>query len=313
MQYERKMVHACPECGGGVLRVHRHIGDRLVALFLKLYRYRCESPECGWEGIVSIRSVPTCAAAAASVNWTARLTWMAIGVAVALAGVGSVKLYRNAGAAKTPIPSVEVAVAPSVPVGESFDGQELPDGDARMAENRSDLSLRRGCAWGVPGRSPYKGTVTQALDGAKLPEEVVRKVEMMVDRGVVSDRVEITRDSIRTVSGKRRFDTTLVAMGFGKNLCFGTRVNFQPGHVERADLYDATDAKGTNFAVMIPYVCGNVSVLAERAERPDGGGGGNGRTVPEPGTLASLAAALAAMGVALRFARRRAGGGRAKR
>jgi hypothetical protein len=129
----------------------------------------------------------------------------------------------------------------------------------------------------------------------------------MVERGLVSDRVEIRRDSIRTVSGKRRFDPTLVAMGFGNTLCFGTRVNFQPGHVERADLYDATDAAGTNFAVMVPYVCGNVSVLAERAERPDQGGG-NGRSVPEPGTLASVVAALAAGALArMQFRHRRRG------
>jgi hypothetical protein len=234
--------------------------------------------------------------------------------------------------------------------------------------------------------------VKAALVAARLPDEVVSKIDSMVAHGDVSDRVEIRRDSIRTVNGKRHFDTKIVAMGFGQTLCFATQVNFRPGHVEIADLYDAQDATGTNYAVMIPYVCGNVSVLAERAERPEaevagaggsstpeaggegtrrpsivaggqgvwvaperrnllavppgtgggtrvgggatgggttgggstgggttGGGGGeicgpekSVQTVPEPGTIAVLAAALAAMAFSTRVGRRNARDGKAR-
>jgi hypothetical protein len=186
--------------------------------------------------------------------------------------------------------------------------------------------------------------VTQALQAARLPEEVVRKIDVMVSLGIVSDQVVISRDSIRAVRAPREFDSKIVAMGFANTLCFGTRVNFQPGHFELADLYDATDGKGNNYSVMIPYVCGNVSVLAERAERDDavvgtlmpvpgattgttghpralavpGGPGGrvtnlakpadqSVRTDPEPGTLAGLIAALAAMALARALARGRQG------
>ncbi|MDP1535383.1 MAG: hypothetical protein Q8L92_17535, partial [Rubrivivax sp.] len=38
------------------------------------------------------------------------------------------------------------------------------------------LHLRRHCAWAQPGRSPYRGTVEQALGLAQLPPEVVRQV-----------------------------------------------------------------------------------------------------------------------------------------
>lgn len=240
-----------------------------------------------------------------AIAWPVRLIWMAVGAVFALAGVAGIKVYRNAGAAKTGIVAAEMKAVPPVPVGESFDGHVLPDGDDRLARNPTDLSMRRNCAWGVPGRSPYKGTVTQALAAAGLPEEVIGKIDAMVEHRIVSDRVEIRKDSITTASGKRHFGTTLVAMGFGTTLCFGTRVNFQPGHVEMANLYDATDAKGTNFAVMVPHVCGNVSVLAERGERQDGGGGNGGGTVPEPGTLALLVAGLIAMAVGARGVRRR--------
>jgi len=179
----------------------------------------------------------------------------------------------------------EVETAPRyVPSGESYDGFDLAQDEVSKALAGAGLSVRQGCAWGVPGRSPYKGSVKQALVAARLPEEVVSKIDSMVAHGTVSDRVEIRRDSIRTVSGKRHFDTKIVAMGFGQTLCFATQVNFRPGHVEVADLYDAKDATGTNYAVMIPYVCGNVSVLAERAERPEAEAvSAAGSAIPDPG------------------------------
>ena len=44
-------------------------------------------------------------------------------------------------------------------------------------------------------------------------------------------------------------------------------MNFALGHVEAADLYEVRDNKGRRHAVMVPDVCGNVSVLGNRAER----------------------------------------------
>ena len=263
--------------------------------------------------------------------------FLVIVFALALAGAAALGarfvLDRRAATAAPGIASSKQPA--SVPFGESFYGIELPRDDVRVTGNRTGLSVRQGCAWGVQGRHPYRGTVTQALQAARLPEEVVRKIDVMVSLGIVSDQVVIARDSIRAVRTPRQFDRRIVAMGFANTLCFGTRVNFEPGHVEFADLYDATDGKGNNYTVMVPYVCGNVSVLAERAERDDGAvatlmpvpgaatgatgqprglavpGGPGGRvsslakpadqtvtTVPEPGTLAGLIAALAAMALA---------------
>jgi hypothetical protein len=223
------------------------------------------------------------------------------------------------------------ATAPSgPPEGESFDGFEIAADDPRRAAESGPLALRRTCAWGVPGRNRYEGTVGQVLAGAKLPTAVVHRIEGMVERGQVSDVVEISTDGITSVRGRRQYDTTIKAMGFGRTLCFNTKVNFRRGHVERADLYEVADADGTNYAVMVPYVCGNVSVLAARAERPDavaggsipgagragrqgtqstqgggsesqsGEGGGGTQSVPEPSTLVILLAGLVAMALALR-------------
>jgi hypothetical protein len=187
------------------------------------------------------------------------------------------------------------------------------------------LEMRRGCAWGQPGRNPYKGTVEQALQHARLPPEVVAEVSRKVRARDVTDRLEIRTGSIRGVTHGRDFDPQRVAMSFGRTLCLNSRVNFAPGHVERADLYEVKDARGRQHAVMVPDVCGNVSVLGERGERRRAlvaAGGGtdeewwtlataaamaDGGSIPEPGTLAAALAALAALAVARRsVARRRA-------
>ncbi len=41
----------CPACGKHSLsRIPRHPLDRVLSLFVKLRRYRCLHPACGWEG-----------------------------------------------------------------------------------------------------------------------------------------------------------------------------------------------------------------------------------------------------------------------
>jgi len=345
--------------------VHRHLGDRVASLFLDAHRYHCGNPECGWEGIISRPRGREDQKTRRTSTWTSRAGWMAVGVVVATAGLGAIKLYRvdadvaparlanaeavalraaaaRAEAARLEVPRAEAArteaprpaaaqpVAaietpdpvddgpqdeagleeehrdlPKVAAGESFDGVALSDDDVRLRENPTDLAIRRGCVWGAPGRTPYKGTVRQALVAARLPEEVVRKIDLMVERRMISDRVMITKDAIRGVSSNKRFDSNIVAMGFGKTMCFGTRVNFAAGHVEIADLYEAADADGNKFSVMVPYVCRNVSVLAARAERAAPRVPGGILGVPEPATLASVASALVAMLVGTRIRRRR--------
>jgi MYXO-CTERM domain-containing protein len=135
-----------------------------------------------------------------------------------------------------------------------------------VASNPSPLTLRRSCSWGRPGGQPYRGTVAQALSAALVPPDVVRKIDEMVERGWVRGQVEISRSGIRSIDGRRDFSSGIAAMGFGNTLCFSTRVNFAPGHVEYADLYEASDSRGKTYSVMVPYVCRNVSLLSERSE-----------------------------------------------
>jgi hypothetical protein len=109
-------------------------------------------------------------------------------------------------------------------------------------------------------------------------------------------------------------------MTYGRTLCVNTKVNFRPGHVEKAALYEVNDATGKRHSVMVPEVCGNVSVLSDRGRRTPAqvlaAGGGvelgsdvdsdGGRlyamaaaathSVPEPGTLLGVLIGLAALG-----------------
>lgn len=195
--------------------------------------------------------------------------------------------------------------------------------DALPAE--PPLRYRQHCVWGRPGSNPYRGTVVQALQAARLPDEVVRQVAAQVAAKQRTDRLEIRRDGIRALGSGRVFDPRRVALTYGETLCVGSRVNFASGHMEPADLYEAADAQGRVYAVMVPEVCGNVSVLSQQGERrrphllavadtappgpfrrlpaalEDGGGDGlfafadsaQRNEVPEPGTLGCVALGLA--------------------
>jgi hypothetical protein len=236
------------------------------------------------------------------------------------------------------------SAAGQVALGESYEGDPLPaahplrvslassrQGPASaapgLASSPAPLTLRRGCAWGRPGGNPYRGTVEQALVSAALPAEVVQAIAAQVYAGTAVDQLEITNQAIRAQGSGRVFSTHNIAMTYGMTLCVGTRVNFKPGHLERAALYEASDKAGRMYAVMVPAVCGNVSVLGEQAsaqkrmaaaggataqdltirwmpavldppERAQASSAGRSgfQSVPEPGTLGCVLAGLALMG-----------------
>ncbi len=203
-------------------------------------------------------------------TWPSRLLWLGAGASCALAALVLVPPLRSwlAGTPANPPAraGVETASRAAAP-GVDFAGDLLPASDVRAQANTTPLNLKRGCAWGVPGGSPYRGTVRQALSAAGLPGDAVQALGEMAERGWTRGQVEISRSGIRTLDGRRHFDPDIAAMGFGNTLCFGTRVNFKPGHLEYAALYEHTDSRQRTYAVMVPYVCGNVSVLGQRGER----------------------------------------------
>lgn len=289
----------CPACGGALSRVHRHRLDRWFSSLRSVHRYRCG--HCHWEGLLG--RAGTAPTAPAPVTWRARLVWMLVGAACALAAAQGARLAWRAQAARHQPPAVASgagATAQQTPAGQDFAGEALPAQDLRVTKNPSPLTLRRSCAWGVPGANPYRGTVAQALQAAQLPAEVVREISEKAEHGWTRGQVEITRSGIRTLDRRRDFGTHIKAMAFGNTLCFDTRVNFPAGHVEYASLYEAADKVGRTYTVMVPFVCGNASVLGQRGEIEF-------NDLPEPATWALVALLLPLLAGATQWARTKRG------
>lgn len=350
--YRHPGRRACPSCAGQVVRVRLQPADRAAPQAGLPRRYRCQAAGCGWQGLVAATARPELPAAGRTgahktvrktVRNPVRNTVRKI-AATLLAGIGlaasAVLLVAQADAGW---PS---GVQRAVAVGESDDGDALPVAPASNpahpasagsadAGNLAPLALRQGCAWGKPGRNPYQGTLEQALVAARLPAGLVGPLAEKIRRRDATDRLLISSTAMRTVRSQREFSPKGFAMAFGQTMCWQSRVNFAPGHVEQADFYEVADATGRPVAVMVPDVCGNVSVLSAGAERgpvrrllarpvalvqnafaeggvSDGamlafavGGVAPAHQVPEPGTLGCVIAALAALGLSSRLRRGR--------
>lgn len=264
----------CPACSRPLRRSRRRWFERVLPGALR--RYRCTASGCGWAGLLDDPS----AAGPAPARVPKRLVLLAglTSSLVAAAGAGWM-LHR-------PAAEERVVVGPHVvPRGTHLEGErlaathplaaEVPP--ARLDEEPASygeapearLRVRRHCAWGLPGRNPYRGSVEQALQTAQVPASVVKAIAADVRAGRKVDRITVRNDGVVAEKSGRVFDQRHIAMTYGMTLCIDTRVNFKPGHTEAADLYEASDEAGNVYAVMVPDVCGNVSVLAQRGA-PDG-------------------------------------------
>ncbi|MDE1948133.1 MAG: PEP-CTERM sorting domain-containing protein [Burkholderiales bacterium] len=227
-----------------------------------------------------------------------------------------------------------------VAAGESYDGDPIDGAGVRAGTDLASvpLTLRQGCAWGKPGRNPYQGTVEQALQAARLPPSLAAPLAAKIHAHAVDDRLVIATQGMRAERSGQVFSPRGFALSYGHTMCLRSRVNFAAGHVERADLYEVSDASGRRAAVMVPDVCGNVSVLGARGQRgplaravagamgligvgahDDAGvelvsydgtrfalAAAQGvQAVPEPGTLACVTLALAVLAAVLWHRRRR--------
>ena len=268
----------CPVCSAAVVRVHRDGLDRWLSQFRPARRYTCSDLGCGWSG--RLAAAPSASRLARPLGPLPLSTWLMIGAVLVLAAVDGTHRTLKARAAERERLELRLAAAEAgtdatasgFPAGWHFAGNPLPAQDPRALANPSQLTLLRGCVWGSPGRDPYRGSTEQALKAARLPPEVVHEVSALIARGAASADLEISDDGIRTLDGRREFSPRVPAMAFGHSLCFDTTVNFQPGHVEPARLFEASARDGRLFSVMVPSVCGNVSVLSERAVAGDGSG-----------------------------------------
>lgn len=348
----------CPRCAASVRRRRRSLAQRWWLRGASVGRYRCTDLSCGWTGLLT-RDLDEARAQATPAPTRSR--WRALRGLVPLALAALAVFAAQWGAGFAPVANVPVGARLFAP-GEAFDGETLPEdhpllvpaahavdvaptlpgakdtprrertATAAAAPPRSvaaGLSLRRFCAWGHPGRMPYRGTVDEALRAARLPPEVREQIVAAVAAGRPHDRLVITNGGIRAVSSDRAFEPQGIAMVYGRTLCLGTRVNFKPGHSEPASLYEAFDTSGQRHSVMVPDVCGNVSVLRPKGDLPvpakgvpvvlasldpldpgaptpvtaSAGGSEKPNEVPAPGTLALALIGLAAAAAARRTRR----------
>ena len=237
--------HVCPRCGRPVHKVHRSLRDRVVSVFYPVGRYHCRAEGCGWEGLL-----PQSRTGSAR----SRTAWIIAGaLLVALIGLGTAILWSHDEAAM-PVPK-----APARPVAAAPREPEAP----RAAVPDSVDGQRHGCVWEGPGESPYFGTLADALTAARVPIEIVRKIEFMRDSGFVTDRLEISSAGIRSTDHRRFFGKTTKAMAMGETVCFSTRIGLPPDKTTIANLYELVDDTNMRFQVMIVQIGGNVAVLGE--------------------------------------------------
>jgi hypothetical protein len=300
-------------------------------------RYRCVVDSCGWQGLLPRLSRTRERSALHSLQrrWR-RWAWTA--AAMVALGAAAAAVVRQGVRGAGPLPTV--------PAGDSHYGRPLNDAhplqvrfDTALAATPpgqpvAGLSLRQHCQWGRPGGNPYRGTVTEALQAAGLPSEVVAAIASQVQRGDMSERLTVATDGIRGERSGRVFNPGGMAMTYGRTLCLGTRVNFAAGHTEPASLYEARDQQGRLHTVMVPDVCGNVTMISQGTARrgkiqltggggadpadviwlvdiPEGGRGGpsssgGSHSVPEPGTLWGVGLGLALLAGVQRWKQSRA-------
>lgn len=345
--YEQGRRHLCPACGRNVRRVHRTEDDMESRFAESMARYRCVNDRCGWNDLLPMllptaapkprprigrRRAPIDLSGVRNAGRRVLRAWPLLLAGIATAAVVTYRLpSSNASGVR------DVRNTLPLKLGEHHDGVDITPNHPLLAAAQDPvssagvqrLSLKQGCAWGMPGRNPYRGSVEQALVTAKLPAEVIQRISMKVAAGQLDDRLEITNAGIRSERDEQReFESRNVAMTYGNTLCVNTRVNFKRGHVERASLFEAADKQGNLYSVMVPDVCGNVSVLGARMERKrkriplavlaetlhgapalmrlvSGAEDEEVRTVPEPGSLALALGALAAMAGFSRLRKRR--------
>ncbi|MDE2161208.1 MAG: hypothetical protein KGJ30_20050 [Burkholderiales bacterium] len=265
-------VPLCLDCGAPLRRTRRHAADLTQPA---LRRYACTATGCGWQDLMPHRRNPgrddalrrrwwrQAALPVAAAATLGALAAVIVALVPGTAGHGALALVPGASDYGRPLPrrhplraAAERALA-------------LANRDRPGAPLKA-LALRHSCAWARPGSNPYHGTVEQALYTAALPPEVVQTIAAEVRAGQIADRLYIDNSGIRGERSGRRFDHHRIAMTYAMTLCVGTRVNFVPGHHELASLYEARDKAGKKVSVMIPDVCGNVSVLGERLRRRPG-------------------------------------------
>lgn len=128
------------------------------------------------------------------------------------------------------------------------------------------------CAWDHPGRDPFIGDLTQALDHYRdIPADARKQLKLRMASHDYDDVVVITRDSIE---GRQSYGSRITGMHFGAGRVCGsvTRDRWDVQHREAGLVYCAGQ-----HCVLVPSVCRNLSRIVPRG----GPGPGHPQSPPE--------------------------------
>lgn len=257
----------CPRCGGQVRRIPRLASDRAISLVHSVGRYRCRDHGCSWQGLLSLSNPAM--NVQSGLRRAALLLFLLLSIA-AVAVFAGIRQFvpllfgvrPDSIAAAIAGPGWSTTTTAAAP-GSAGDGaRSVPGERNRLPETPLGIPLRD-CNWAGGGRLPYVGTFTEALVAAGLPADAVAKLVRMHDRGVVTDRLEISVAGVRSSSGNRHFESTARAMSLGAHICMEVRLTPAAGTVETADLLEVNDGADRRHLVMVTTSGGNVAIMEE--------------------------------------------------
>ena len=147
------------------------------------------------------------------------------------------------------------------------------------------------CTWSDPGREPYTGsrhTAVMSFDHIRYDKRWL--LSLMVQYRQPSDVVAIGRDGIRG-STSYSYDASVNGMHFGRGRRCGTvtRDGWASDHTETARAWCVD-----RWCVLVPDVCGNVAWTVRDLTPAGVMRSAMARPVPEPSTLWTVLAGLAA-------------------
>lgn len=118
------------------------------------------------------------------------------------------------------------------------------------------------CEWSNPGADRFFGDQIEAVQRYELPAPVKAELVAKINRRNYDDLVTIQKYSILGVTG-RLYDSGIQNMYFGSNKVCGTitRESWKFSHQEFAMVYCSNNG---DTCVMIPAVCGNVSLIQRK-------------------------------------------------
>lgn len=146
------------------------------------------------------------------------------------------------------------------------------------------------CNWDNPGVNPYTGNISEAVSKyTEIPAASRAQIIKAIETKKYDDIVLITKNK---VIGTHTYSPNITNMHFGKGtVCKEiSRKGWANSRLERAYVY----SHGT-YSVIIPEICGNVSLIVKEKHNYGEWGSQTVHQVPEPWVFPAILACAAFM------------------